>query len=113
MKNLLIVLLLTQSAYAGTYECKIYKNYKELITLVQTEFAENDPEEESEVYEMIIADGIKALAGYYPYQDGLALYLTDVKAKIGAEAIFDKKDDEYASVTLIKGDNRYELACRK
>ena len=110
---LLMAVFFTLNSLAETFNCTVHKNYSFSQNLIQTTFSENDPEEDSEEYEITLQDGINAHVGYYPYQDGLFLSLTDERSGVSAQANFDEESDIYTSVTLRKGDNRYTLSCLK
>lgn len=115
MKKLLLILsvLISSNLLAGSFECSTYINYKKSKDLVQITFAEEDPEEEYEEYEVDVDSNTYAFVAYLPYQDGLFLSLKDKESGISVEADFDQESDEYASITMNKKGKRYTLACTK
>lgn len=111
LSALVTTMLISTGAHAGSFDCQLAKGgYK--IKLVQTGFAENDPEEESEAYE-IGFDNIKASVNYTPYQHGLILILKATKENVEAETNFDLENDEYTDLSLKIRGVEYTLACLK
>ena len=110
-KSLMIIFLLMNSAYAGTLDCKVYHGFLEdPVKLTQTSFAEDDPEEFSETYEVNYKE-VKAYALYLPFQDGATLFLTSLDGKIEASSGFDYEYEEYMDIKLTFNDTKYTLVC--
>lgn len=108
---LLILTITSLTTFAKSYDCFLTVGTAKAQGLIQTSFAEDDPEEESEEYELSLASGIKAYVLYLPYQDGLDLYLE--KDGLSTSANFDQEGDEFAYLRLKIEDVNYRLYCSK
>lgn len=114
MKSISIIILLMAafSLQAGSLECSIYKNDKNQSELIQTSFAKDDPEEESELYELSYDNNtVKATVINLPYQNGVDLYLESSKLGIRVNANFDQENDEDMNLDLNIDKISYTLAC--
>ena len=115
MKKLisLIALLVSTESYAGSLDCKISKGTNNnKISLVQTVFAKDDPEEESETYELSYDKGsVKAKVIYFPYQNGVDLILEATKEEFVAQTNFDMKIDGYMNLDIKVKNINYRLEC--
>ena len=110
------ILLFSTHIFAKSLDCKIFQGINENEQkLSQTSFAENDPEEESEVYEITYQEKIKAYVSYLPYQDGVDLYLELInhETPIQVETNFDLAEDAYMNLGLKLGNTKYTLACER
>lgn len=116
MKMILLSLALFAStnAVSATFDCTLSVNHGERVKLIQTYFAEDDEEENYEEYRLETKD-IKALVGYFPFQDGLYLHLD---TKDGLVSVETNQNDDNRNVLdddlelKYKG-NEFRLACYK
>ena len=116
MRVLLIALLFGFSnfAMAKSLDCSISKYYnKDKQKLVQTTFAEEDPEEEVEEYKLVYDKIIVADVINVPYQNGVDLTLSTIDKSIVATANFDLAEDDYLSLDLKFLGTRYSLVCTR
>lgn len=107
----LLITVLSLSLQAKSFDCYLYLGSSTTIELKQISFAQDDPEEESEEYELILESGLVASVLYLPYQDGLSLSIK--KGEVLATSSFDQESDEFANLDLSFGSRRYSLSCIK
>lgn len=113
MKLVVCIFLIISSftIKAKTFDCYLRVGMITAGQLLQTSFAENDPEEESEEYELTLASGFSAYVLYLPYQDGLDLFVS--KGDFEANANFDQESDDYANLDVSLEGTDYSLFCQK
>ena len=107
----ILSLVIGLSSQAKSFNCYLRVGMVTAGKLPQTAFAENDPEEESEEYELNLVSGLNANVLYLPYQDGL--YLSLKKGDVSVSTIFDQESDEYANLDLEIGAQKYSIYCSK
>lgn len=109
------MLAISQSSIAGSLDCTIKKGISGAsLDLVQTVFAYEDSEEETESYSVLFRDKVEAAVEYAPYQNGVDLILKLLKSGITARANYDQMSDEYMDLSIT--DTRgltYYLECRR
>lgn len=117
MKILISIFMLgfLNSGFAGTLDCEISKGYAGAKTkLIQTAFAEEDPEEETESYEVSFNNTVLASVEYAPYQNGVDLTLKLLKSGIKASSNYDQEIDDYMDLSMTDADGTvYLLTCTK
>lgn len=113
--TLLTMLVISSSAFAGSLRCDVSKGFKQPKSdLVQTAFAYQDPEEETESYVGSLNETVIATVEYAPYQNGINLKLELVNTGVFAEANFDQETDDYINLSITDTDgSKYLLVCRK
>lgn len=113
MKSIAVLVFLFNifATQAKSFDCFLKVGMTAVQQLNQVSFAEDDPEEELEEYELTLASGVSAFVMYLPYQDGLDLYLEKGDAK--ASANFDQEEDDFANLVLTVSGTRYNLYCSK
>lgn len=109
--SILTFFFLMNANYAGSFHCYLGVGFNQSQKLEQLSFAEDDPEEESEEYGLILESGVKAHVLYLPYQDGL--YLSLQKGEVSANTNFDQESDGYANLDLKISGVKYRLFCKK
>lgn len=118
MKSLSIIILALSSwsyANAGTLTCTLSKGFPgPKIELIQTGFSYEDPEEETETYELTLDKLVTASVDYAPYQDGVQLKLELLDSGISATTNFDQETEDYMDLILNNGNGvRYILECKR
>ena len=115
--SILLFLAMINTAWGGTFDCSIYKGFHENeTTLIQTAFAEDDEEENSEEYALLYEQSVRAYVSYLPYQNGVDLHLDSVDQSVSANANFAQEDGNYddspyMELELKLGGITYTLAC--
>lgn len=107
----ILLLALSLTSQGKSFDCYLRVGMVSAQELAQTAFAGNDPEEESEEYQLNLVSGLKAYVLYLPYQDGL--YLSLEKAGVSVSTNFDQESDDFANLDLKIEDKKYSLYCSK
>ena len=92
-------------------DCQLYSNLGSVYELQRLPL-EDDPEEESELYESEILPHLKASVLYLPYQDGIYLHFTVKGERTGTQSVTAVARDQ-VELTINFAKILYTLDCRK